>query len=47
MELNNGQWTYYWYTVQFYVIDIPCKIALCLYCFIAVSVDDIAKKEES
>lgn len=30
--------------IQFYVIDTSSKIALCLYCFMAVSVDDIAKK---
>lgn len=47
MELNNDQWTYYWYTVQFYVIDIPSKIALCLYCFMAMCVDDIAKKKKN
>lgn len=32
--------------IQFYVIDTSSKIALCLYCFMAVSVDDIAKKRE-
>lgn len=31
--------------IQFYVIDTSSKIALCLYCFMAVSVDDIAKKK--